>query len=153
MLSFKKRWEAFCGYSMEDSEKHFMKTIDLLNIPVKPTESSMNRTQNFILGSEGKTKSIRIGGENENEIEVRITSVSRDPLYKFVMSIVGSQEKEVISLVSIYPVNSNTKPMISKIIKGFFEQASQPPWNIDHPRFKLSFILNYRNKKKWLYWS
>lgn len=151
MLNFKKRWEAFCGYSMEDCEKYFMKTIDLLNIPGKPTESSINRVQNFILGSNGKTKSICIG--NENKIELRITSVSRDPLYRFVMSLVGSQEKEAISLISIYPINSNTKPIIARIIKVFFKQSSRPPWDIDHPRFKLSFILNYRNKNKWVYWS
>jgi len=69
------------------------------------------------------------------------------------MSLVGSQKEEEISLISISPINSETKPIIAKIIKVFLKQSPQPPWEIDHPRFRLSFILNYRNKKKWHHWS
>lgn len=145
-----KRWEAFCAYSIEDCERYFLEAIDESGFTANPKQTSINNMQNFMLGTEGKVKGIIIKGKNP--IELKIISVSRDPFYRVFMSLFGSHKIESISLLSMHPLNSVTQHTMYKVMQCFFKKAPSPPWDIEHPRFKLSLILNYRNKRKWDYW-
>ncbi|GAB3806629.1 hypothetical protein [Virgibacillus kimchii] len=145
-----KRWEAFCAYSIEECEEYFLEAIKEIGIETVTEQSSINSMQNFMLGSEGKVKKITF--KQPYPFELKIISVSQDPLYRFFMSLFSSQEKELISLLSMEPLNKDTQPIIFNIMQAFFKRVHSQPWDIQHPRFKVSWLLNYRNKKKWNYW-
>jgi len=145
-----KRWEAFCAYPFEDCEKYLLEAFKELKYNAKIEETTISNMQDFMLGTEGNVKKIIF--QEQFPFEFKIISVSQDPLYRLFMSLFSSHKKESITLLSMTPFTPETESIMFNVMQNFFKRAPEPPWEIKHPRFKLSIILNYQNKRKWNCW-
>lgn len=147
-----KQWEAFCGYSSNDSAKILEKSLQYLNVKYQSRYKKGNKVQNFFLGAKKDSEVFLI--EGENSFEIKVIPVTGDPLYRVTMSLLGTSEtiksNKQVSLINMSPSNNESKKLFKKIMTEFYSNSSKYPWEIDHPRFKISLGLNIRNRRKWL---
>jgi hypothetical protein len=147
-----RKWSTFNGFGIEEFAEILESVLHDLGYQYTVSSVMAKWGERVMLGSYCNPLLFNIGN-----IEIRLTPAYADPMTRLVFSIMSSKsvlnDMRRVSVVTISPINNETKPMIGSIMSELVCRLPHPPWKINHhPRFRSSPLLALRVKKMWQSW-
>jgi len=147
------KWQTFVGVSYHDLSERISAVLDDLQWKYKSEENDPTIGEQIMFGAD-KSKTYSIYSE---EITIELTSVTYGPLQRSFLNVIASSDtknkyKNSVAIIKILPANKGNKDTIAEFIQQLVSDLDKDPWEIPHPRFKYSPLLNYKVKVLWSYW-
>jgi hypothetical protein len=106
-----------------------------------------------VFGAEEATR-IRI---EEKGFAVTVTSVTEDLLLRTALRVLSSEptiRKRTgrLAIIDVRPIEPSERREVARFITALVARMEHPPWRIEHPRFRLAFLLRYKVWLLWKYW-
>jgi len=139
-----KVWSCFAGQNAPQMVALFQGALSRLNISYNLAEGPPR----YMLDPHNPSTVFTVDGPEG--FKCQVFHASNDPLARFFTRMFSSERQRfLICFLEIYPVNRANRVKISSLLNEVAKQAESTPWEIDHPRFRVSWLLRWRNKRKW----
>lgn len=148
------KWQNFIGLSYADTQSALRGVFDELGWEYSVTETTSSLGDRIVLGG-GETTTFEL--ENQ-EFTVDCVSAAFDPVQRAIFGLTVRDEtkakyEDATTVIRISQINSNTEPAIATFVAALMESIEKDPWEIVHPRFNLSPVLQYKTRVFWEYWQ
>ncbi len=140
---YSRTWSCFAAQSVSHMVNHIEKTL----VKSKYNYHKQQGPPRFILDSEHPSTVFSV--HELDNLQLRVYHVSNDPFARFFTRFFSSKQNYIICFLEIYPVNKTNQKKVSLILSDLACLADIKLWDIDHPRFRVAWLLRWRNKMRW----
>jgi hypothetical protein len=149
----RRRWRTFCGCSHDELVVRAEAALSELGLSCWIAKSTPTGAERSVFGAEQATR-IRI---EEMGFAVTVTSVTDDFLLRTALRIISSEatlSKRTgrLAIIDVRPIEPSERREVASFITALVARMEHPPWKIQHPRFRLAFLLRYKVRLLWKYW-
>jgi len=139
------KWREFCGLRVEEARRVLEKSLAELGLEYTRKQVKPTSIDSIIFGSDEKVTEYELA---DSGIRIRLIKVTGDPLLRLISKIAG--RSILVDGVCMIDVSSCDEDFLKKLLQKIVENSDRKPWILNHPRFRISWVLRYRVKRNWL---
>ncbi len=139
------RWREFCGFRIEEAQRIVEKSLVELGFEYTKKQVNPSSIDTIIFGSDEKVTEYEL---RDSIARIRLVKVTGDPLLRLLSKIAG--RSILVDEACIIDVSLCDEDFLRKLLAKIVENSDRKPWVLNHPRFRISWLLRYRVKRNWM---